>query len=430
VEIRFATLAAAGDTVGLEMKRAIGVVWALLLCVPATCAGATTGISVIGPPGRSTPITLSHGPGGQLEGTLDLAVEDTSAAPGTVVVTYVRAGDNAAPSSAVKAAGAGPFRIRPQEVRDLSLKATLPGTDAPSDLAGVVELDFKHDKVVDDPVIVTVNGESPTLSGITISPGSLELQVVRWAGPFAGPKQVTAEVQLRGADLERLLTDGSLRSRVFLRADNGDELVAVLTATPPSNGDSLARGYLAVRGPFHVGTYTGLLPLSALAGATPAVSLTVKSGDAFLWALLMVVIGTVAGGGVYLASNLKRRKVVLQANVRDAMGRYVETRDRLVNASPTHGSPVWSMPDFGEQAGWFKQRWTALSQLDGVQGSGRRSTGPATTTISTLPRATCWRCCRACCGGCGWRPATRCPASRKPPGSPRPTRRPSSGDAA
>ena len=116
------------------------------------------------------------------------------------------------------------------------------------------------------------------------------------------------------------------------------------------------------------GAYSGELPLSDFAASVPHFTVTLDSGDSFIWALLAVALGALLGGGVYLASNLKRRKDLLAAYVRDSLEEYVDRRDQLAAASSPGPMPLWEITGLGAQEHWFQRKWTALPQIAGVQG--------------------------------------------------------------
>jgi hypothetical protein len=261
----------------------------------------------------------------------------------------------------------GTPKVSAHALVDLELVASLPADATPADLDGILQLQLVRQKgPATPPLDVTVEGAPPLLSGIAIAPATLTLHAVSWLGPISRPSTAHASIELRGPGVPSLFRQsGTLSTLILLRSGSGHEVPARLVATAPAQDGDVASGRVEVFGTLSPGTYDGELPLSNLSAGGPHLSLTLQSSDSFIWALLAVGLGALIGGGIYLASERKRRKSLLEGNLKDGLSAYAARRAELRTPGP---SPLWDVSELGDEASWFQRKWTALPQIAGVQG--------------------------------------------------------------
>jgi hypothetical protein len=246
--------------------------------------------------------------------------------------------------------------------------ASLPPKSSPADLDGILQLELKG-KTPPGPLDIAIEGKAPASSGVVIVPASLSIHSTNWLGPFSHASETQTGIQLRGPGVPLLFRQSStISTTVLLRASDGHEIKAQLLATAPAQGGLLADGKVVVSGGLAPGNYSGSLPLSDLATGAPSLSIDVKSADSAIWAILAVGLGAFAGGGVYLASNRKRRKDLLEAYLTAGLKEYQEKRDQLQKAAAPGPIPLWDVTGLGKEDEWFKHTWRALPETRGVQG--------------------------------------------------------------
>ncbi len=336
------------------------VVW----CLAGAAAAVAGPLSVVGSGQQALKIELDHGAEGKLVGHGHLVLRNDGESQGVVHLEYVS--QHGAEPSDLKLA---PVAIPAHGLAAVAFDAELPPGSDPVELGGIARLRLESQgKTVSEPLDLTIEGVGPSFADVSIVPSTLALHSVNWAGPLGHAKSASISVELTGAGVPGLFRGGATQftSHTLLRSSTGRELEATLTAAPPAGTDTIARGEVRVTGSLAPGSYTGTLPLSSLASSgAPSVGVTTESSDSFLWAMLVVGLGALAGGGVYLASGIKRRKDLMEAEVKEALERYRRKRDERTEKS---AAALWTPSGLGEERKWFVRRWTSLPQLDGVQG--------------------------------------------------------------
>jgi hypothetical protein len=330
----------------------------------SSAASAAT-LSVVGSGQQALKIELDHGSNDKLVGQGHLVLRNDSEAPGTLHLEYLP--QRGAEASDLKLA---PITVSPHALATVNFDAELPAGSDPAELAGIASLRLESQgKAVGEPLDLTIEGAGQSFANVSIVPSAILLHNVNWAGFLHHAKSASISVELIGVGVPGLFHGGATQftSHTLLRSSTGHELEATLTAAPPAGTDTLARGEVKVTGSLAPGSYSGTLPLSSVAApGAPAVSVTTESGDSFLWAMLVVGLGALAGGGVYLASGLRRRKELMKQEVKEALERYRRVRHEWEARA---GAPkLWTPSGLGEERKWFVHRWTSLPQLDGVQG--------------------------------------------------------------
>jgi hypothetical protein len=318
---------------------------------------------------RTKMVTLAEGSNGSLGGSLKLVARNETDSSALVVAHYYPSGDGSTttPDAFVLSAPKAPVAA-PHALVDLTFVASLPTKSSPADLDGILQLELKG-ATPPAPLDITIEGKAPASSGVAIVPASLSIHSTNWLGPFSHANETRTGIQLRGPGVPLLFRQSStLSTIVLLRASDGHEIKAKLLASSPAQGGLLADGDVVVSGGLAPGNYAGSLPLSDLATGAPSLSIDVKSADSAIWAILAVGLGALAGGGIYLASNRKRRKDLLEAYLAGGLKEYQEKRDQLQKAAAPGPIPLWDLTGLGKEDEWFKHTWRALPETRGVQG--------------------------------------------------------------
>jgi hypothetical protein len=334
---------------------------ALTLLTPVS-ASAAESIALAGGQAGQRTIELHRGPGGKLVGELWLVVtrkgppaqlelhfSSTSPAGKTepAVVSFTR-------GKSPTVSGSAPTRVQ--------LTFSLGQNASPEDLEGLLRLlPIAHGHRSWDPVEVGVVGSGDALSGVSLEPASVTLQVER-STPWSKPEKVGASVQLSGPGVPRLLRQPQHPTLdLLLRSEQGHELHATLTKLTKVSA-TVASARISVRGPLHTGSYEGSGPIGDLSSKSPSLTVKLTSGVSFIWPLLLVLAGSLAGGALYLASGIKRRRMLLRKEAKAILGRYLDTVQKRKGLAP-----LWSLDEYlGVEADWYKVEWNASPQLDGA----------------------------------------------------------------
>jgi hypothetical protein len=308
--------------------------------------------------------------GGQITGSLKLAVRNEGASKGTLSARFLPAGAGASASADAVKLVVPDAPIAAHELTELEIKAQLPAGSSPAGLSGFVQLQLLNGrKPIGEPLDVAVKGAGPAIDGVSIVPTKITLHSISWGGQFFQPDGDSTTVQLRGPGVPALFAgSNALSVGVKVQSSTGHQVEATLTAHAPAAGEFVADATVTVKGKLSPGSYATKVPLSDLTQGGPELELKLDSSHAFLWALLAVAVGAIVGGGIYLASNLKRRKGLLEASVRDTLDEYLEARTVLTEAAKPGAMPLWSVPRLGRHESWYERKWSALPEIDGVRG--------------------------------------------------------------
>lgn len=334
-------------------------------------AEAAPAVTVVETGEGNVTVELHRSANGELTGTRQLVVHSNASVPGEVVARYLprRAGDENALASTGKARS-----IPPGGFATITLVAALPSDSAPSELDGILDLTLASEgKSVGSPQTIAVEGKPPGFVGVTLVPEKLAIHTVNWAGPLdrlgSNSEHQSVAMELRGPGVPSLFRESAaFTTKTLLRSSTGHEIEAILSVTAPAGGATIARGQLTVTGKLRPGSYSGTLPLSDLSSAGPALAVTTETSDSFLWAFLMVGLGAVVGGGVYFASNLKRRRDLMRGYLRATLEDYESRRTALAQRIAGAEFPLWEVEDLGDPAHWFDGTWTPTPSIHGVQG--------------------------------------------------------------
>ena len=350
---------------------------ALLAAAPAQGADP---LEVLGPSGKRT-VTLVPQADGSHKGNLKLVVRNTTDKSGRLKVRYFPEGEGRAitllrsskgPVTLADVTANSLPTVRAGAVQQLDLRFTVPKGEPPSSVDGRISIDLRQEKGTARVAVVEIAGSANAFAGITFQPSRLNIQSVRWNPLDNGPEK-TATVQLRGADVESLFKTGVQSPAPSLLLRHGSNEIRVKVEKIERDAAGSAQAMVRASGDLDPGKYEGELRLSAAADS-PALPVTVKVQDAFIWAVLAVLLGAVVGGLLFLLSGLNRRKVILRAHLKGALERFRDEYDELTEydkSSKTRKrqSPLWSLEDLlGNRDNWFKTKWSALPELDGVQG--------------------------------------------------------------
>jgi len=354
----------------LILGGAIVLVWSGHFAWQTEARAATTPapLAVVSGTATARTVVLARRTNGTLEGRLSLVLRNTTAKPARVVVTYLpTASGEAADSGSVAFLEGHSLSVGARSLGDVKLVFSLARDASPADLAGLLALQFRQAKaLIGAPVVVPIAGAADALAGVKVVPATVTLKQTSWGGWLAEQKHATLNVQLRGPGVASLFGKGMEipRPTAILRSAGGGELRAHIIRLVRSANPSVATGVVSIDGTFDPGAYTGTLALSDLSSTAPTLRLTLQSRHGFVWALLTALLGALIGGGAYLASNLRRRKNLLQANVRDLLKRY----EGQVSALP-QPSPLWTLDEYlGPRQNWYRIEWTAVPEVDGAEG--------------------------------------------------------------
>jgi len=212
------------------------------------------------------------------------------------------------------------LRVRPRRADRSGLTAVvatfaLPDHAQPHDLQGALVLSIGNARLA-----ISVVGATPKL---VVQPSHLSMTVTRWLGPLSG----VCRCWLSGTNTQVDLAGNrpGVRpppGRVALRSASGERATALLRTTG-HRSDRLASGRLEIVDVERPDRYSGAVPTSADDDATAvAVGLSVRDGPQ--WALAAVLLGALLGGGLVQWHEARRRRKILQGELRRAFRPYRE----------------------------------------------------------------------------------------------------------
>lgn len=180
------------------------------------------------------------------------------------------------------------------------------------------------------PATLQVEGHGPSVS---FSPSPVKLSVTRWLG-FLSPIGRSAllahrktSVGILGAGVAAVLAGPQPPPAVF-RAENGDNLEAVLELDKTAGANGIGTGTLRVNGAHSAGKYTGQVVVDPYAPTPTTLPAEVQVQDFFVVPLLWLLGFAVLGGYLVRHYNVRRRRSLLLATVEDAVDRYGRERDK------------------------------------------------------------------------------------------------------
>jgi hypothetical protein len=319
---------------------------------------------------RSVPLTENSK--AELIGTVVLGLRSKEKVD-SLLVSYVPSGnaEGDAAGSVALAKGTDDSFGAGRE-KSIPLVFTLPEGSSPEDLNGTVVIrSAPHAKAGRHRLEVVVSGASgagASLAGVSIQPEKLEIDVVSEV-PTSGPTRESAQIQLSGPGVPALLASGRTPPfDLLLRSDHGDEVHAKLVNLEQGSTSAVATAEVKLEGRLKPGKYEGSAPLSALSPTSPKLSIEVESGNSLLWALLVVFLGAVLGGALYLASGIHRRKALLRDEVKSLLRSYSAALERAAKSSDNGRLPLWTLdPYLGEdRKNWYTVKWNAVLDFDGA----------------------------------------------------------------
>jgi hypothetical protein len=308
-------------------------------------------------------IALERQKDGSSSGELSVAVR--SRVDGELVATYHPGG---AGSEAGAVSLPSPAKLEKGQVTDAALTFTMPKDATPEELNGTVVL---QDKGKDGSILeIGVVGSAPTLAGVAVQPETVTIKLDS-GGPFGNPDHTSTPIHLAGPGVPGLFAKGASPSfSLLLHSSGNDTAQATLTDLKQSARDpQLATATLEVDGDLGPGSFEGSAPISSGSPDSPKLTVAVESGNSFVWALLVVFIGAVLGGGLYLASNRKRRKNLLRDRVKALLSIYA---DKMATFPTDEDGkpvvPVWSIASYlgTDETRWYKIKTNAIVDFDGA----------------------------------------------------------------
>lgn len=314
-------------------------------------------------------VPLSEGSGGELTGTVVLGLRSQKAA-GSLKVSYLPSGNAGVDAAGSVALAEGTdVSFKQGGERSIPLVFTLPQGASPEELRGsVVIRSLRKGKAVGHRLELAVSGTRADLTSITIQPEKLEIDVVSEI-PTSGPAEESAGIQLLGPGVPKLLATGTTPAfDLLLRSDHGDEVHARLVNLEEGSSAAVATAEVKLEGRLKPGKYEGSAVLSPLSPASPKLTIAVESGNSLLWALLIVLIGSVLGGGVYLASGIRRRKALLRDEVKALLSTYTDVLENAEKSCEGGRLPLWTLDTYlGEDENkWYTVKFHPVLAFDGA----------------------------------------------------------------
>lgn len=360
----------------MKMMFLTALAMSAIAAIAAAPAAATKGgLELVGG-SKERPVVLFSSGEESLEGSVAVGVGSTLPGKRSLAIAYYPTGAaiGEAAGSISFAEGTAPVVEKGKTV-SFGLSFSLPADSQPSDLEGTVVIRSRppagrKGKRSGGAASVSfqVKGEGSSLAGVSIRPSELTIQLLDERGFLGHPDAVYANVQLAGPGVPSLLQHRrTLGFNLLLRSDHGDVAHATITDLAPGGEPTLATATLRIRGDLQPGKFEGKASLSSLSPESPSLSIKVESGDLFIWPLLFVFLGTLVGGGLYLASNRSRRKALLRDQVKSILQAYQERLDRLQQASGREDIPIWSLASYlGHEGDWYRVKWNAIDNFDGA----------------------------------------------------------------
>jgi hypothetical protein len=316
-------------------------------------------------------VTLSRSAGDQaLQGTLILSVRSDVDADG-LSVSYFPNGSTGGPGSVQLEDDFTP-ELKKEHASSIPLVFTMPKGASPQDLSGTVVLQpLAGKKPEGNRFELSVTGTTAALKGVAIQPEKVAIKLTS-GSPFGNPSHTSAPVQLIGPGVPALFNDDAPVSfHLLLHSSQNHEAQAKLVDLAPTENDpSRATATLEIDGDLAPGTFEGAAPISSLSPEAPKLSVSVESGNSFFWAVIAAFIGSALGGGLYLASNRKRRKNLLRERLKLLLEIYEKKLNELAPDSGKGDSelPIWSIASYlGEdKAQWYEVKTNAIADLDGT----------------------------------------------------------------
>lgn len=312
-------------------------------------------------------VTLSRDRDGTLRGELVLLVRSTKTAD-AIGVTYLPFGPAGAPAGAAELKPESDEDLEKDRASSITLVFTLPGEASPTDLSGIVVLQPRvNGEAAGKRFELAVTGAGPALKGVSIQPEKLEIDVVGGLGSWLAPDEESAKVQLYGPGVPSLLEERPPSFNLLLRSDHGAVVNARLTELKPTADSARATATVKIEGDLSPGKYEGAAPITSLSSDAPKLSLALESGNSFVLAALVVFIGALAGGAIYLASSRRRRKSLLRDEVKSLLDNYQHILARMPRDGD--GEPLlWTLKDYlgKNRDEWYHVKWNAVPDFDGA----------------------------------------------------------------
>jgi hypothetical protein len=267
-----------------------------------------------------------------------------------------------APDESQKVREIASVALRPRSVMMLNLSFPLQPDRPPSVLDGT--LDFQtfpqtgsggggpcssprrpHQSCPIDAFTLRVIGEIQPLADLRFEPASVVVQVTR-ACLFSCNTTSGGAVRLYGAGVDQLLEWmlASGRSAISTELRSGSDRLGVtlqhLRADKTHPGQAIATITLAQKpGP---GKYAGTLPLSQIAPSSPALPLEVRSRIWVVWTVIVIFLGVLCAGLLYVQVGLRRRKQLLTRALTDVIDSYCARASE--NSAPLANERlIWSL---------------------------------------------------------------------------------------
>lgn len=341
---------------------------------PAASAAGDPSLEVKAPDGGD--LTIAVEPladrSGARHGHLTVVVTDGAERGGVLAVRYLRAGGSQYDALAVPATGPvepsrkyrdpGP-RMRAGQVLPLQLQFTLPAAKPPSWLAGSLFFELRlapekkgRKKAAVLSTVLPVGVEARSLEDVAFQPEDLTLQLT------GGDLEGDAEVMLVGAGAEELAEQEPPFSRkALLGNDEGNRVRLTLEKLRPLGSGQVA-ATLAV-GDASPGEYKGKLQLDD-GPSPPSLDIVLHSRRSVYLAILLVLVSSILGGFLPAFSANARMRAALRLRLKNA----IEHVEEQYDADRRTRELLWDMSLTMGPRGWLEQRWSAVSQVDGIAG--------------------------------------------------------------
>lgn len=240
------------------------------------------------------------------------------------------------------------IRLAPGALRQVAVPFVLPATLQPATLDGnlIVEASAvdPQSHPGNDPLVVSVKAMVHPIGEIRFTPTTAVVQVTRGCVLVSCNEIAGGAVQLEGAGVGLLLAQLAAVGQTSLtgRVQDGPHVIGVelskLKLEDARPGTASAE--LSLTSAPQPGKYSGSIPLSSLIANSPSLPIEVRSHVWFIWEFLLVAAGVFAGGYIYRSLGLRRRRLIQQRLLADAVSEYCDERSRNTVNQPAAGTEL------------------------------------------------------------------------------------------
>jgi len=219
-------------------------------------------------------------------------------------------------SLAVSLRSRGYPEIRGRSVSQITLRFHSSQDALPREPSGIVELNaytLRAGRSIGRASVVVTSKLMP-LGDIRFDPPALVVHTVQWCWSIGCTSHPTATVHLYGAGVGPFLSRLPARAAfggVLLRQEHGVDVMLSDLKPVPQESDT-ATGRIELASTPSSGTYAGSIRLSPTLAGAPTLKIEVHSQKWIIWAVLLVFLGVLASGWVFVHRPRARRKRLMR----------------------------------------------------------------------------------------------------------------------